>query len=220
MTEPTLFYTPGTCSLSGMVVLAWLGQPYRLVRVEGPQRASPAFRAINPLGQVPALQTPTGILVENSAILLYLCQDHPVLAPAIGTREGDLLQQWLSYLGSTFHVAFGPYFFPARFHPDPAQHEAVRQAALARVRGELAFVDAHLATSAWLLGDRQTILDPYLFAMARWSERLFDLPADHPHLAALLARLREDPAVQTAVALERGEVDDAPHLVEHARLAG
>ncbi len=55
-----LFTMPGTCALSVHIVLEWIGQPYDLeVMPRGPN-TSVGYLAINPSGQVPALQLDDG----------------------------------------------------------------------------------------------------------------------------------------------------------------
>lgn len=62
--------------------------PYEKITVEvrkGEHRQT-AYLSVNPKGFVPALQTPEGqILTESAAICLYLCERHGLLAPAPAT---------------------------------------------------------------------------------------------------------------------------------------
>lgn len=55
--QPILFYgVPQGCSFGSIVALEWLGQPYRLCRVEMLEQPwDPLFERINPLYQTPAL---------------------------------------------------------------------------------------------------------------------------------------------------------------------
>lgn len=189
----TLFYSPGSCSLAAHVVLEWVGEPYLLVRADAAARATPAFARVNPLGKVPALRVGDRVVTEANAILLHLTRARPDLLDG----GEDAVQTWLSYLASEFHTAFSPWFHAERFHPDPAQAGAVREAARGRIRREL----SHLEPRVDALPGRA--LDAYVYAMSRWARRVVDLPAEFPHIAAHQARLEADPAVSFALAVER-----------------
>ena len=58
---------------------------------------------------------------------------------------------------------------------------------------------------SWLVGGRRSVADAYLVGVARWADyhRLFDMEADYPNVAAHLRKLRADPAVAFADAIER-----------------
>jgi glutathione S-transferase len=211
-TDLLYFYSPGACSLSGQVVLEWLGEPYELCRVDPAVRAGEAFRRINPQGKVPALRTGGVFVAENSAILQHLAQRQADkdLMPPLGSPERDTLQQWLSYLGSSFHVAFYPYFMPSRYVKDEALFPAVKEAALEQIRKQFAFVDAHLQGREYMLGETRSVLDPYLYAMSRWGKRLMDVPSEFPNVARHQARMEAEPAVQFALSSEQGEATNSP----------
>ncbi len=57
--------------------LPWEAAPVHLLK-DGGQQHAPAFRATNPLGLVPALQTDDGaVLTQSLAIIEYLDETHP-----------------------------------------------------------------------------------------------------------------------------------------------
>lgn len=202
MTPPVLFYSPGSCSLSVQVALLWLDRPHLVCKSDKPARQTEAFLRINPLGKVPALRTADGrLLAEVSALLLHLAHGTRWV-PEAGTAGHDAFQQWLSYLGSGFHAAFYPYFNPQRYALDEALQPAMREAATVQVRGQLAYLSNALGDAPWLLGQEVSLLDPYLFAMTRWSNRFVDLATEFPRIAAHQARVQEDPAVQFALRVE------------------
>lgn len=209
---PVYFYSPGACSLGGQVVLEWLQQPYFLCRVEREVRTSPAYLKINPRHKVPALKVGEQVIVENAAILTYLAERRPELnlLPAAGSMARIACLEWQSYLASGFHAAFSPYFAPGRYIADPAQHDAVKQQAIAQLRDQYAFVDQALDGKDYLLGTHKTVLDPYFYGLARWGKKLFDIPADYPNVARHMARMEADPAVQFAIATEKGQAAASP----------
>lgn len=209
---PVYFYSPGACSLGGQVVLEWLQQPYFLCRVEREVRTSPAYLEINPRHKVPALKVGEQVIVENAAILTYLAERRPELnlVPAPGTPARIALLEWQSYLASGFHAAFTPYFAPGRYTTDPAHHEAIRQAALIQARDQYAFIDQALEGKEYLLGAQKSVLDPYFYGLARWGKKVIDIPTDYPNVARHMARMEAEPAVQFAIATEKGQAATSP----------
>jgi glutathione S-transferase len=117
---------------------------------------SPAFLALNPLGQIPVLQDGDLTLADSNAILVYLARRYapdstwlprePVAAARV--------QRWLSIAaGEVMHgPAIARMIALFDFPDDPAR--AARIAA--RV---LTFMDGHLAERAFLAADHVTIAD-------------------------------------------------------------
>lgn len=208
-TDTILFYTPGTCSLAGLVALEWLGEPYRLCRVEKETRGTLAYLRINPRGQVPTLSVDGRRLFETNAILTHLADRragaHGNFLPDNGTWDRDVANQWLAYLGSGFHPPFWPYFTPARYVNDEAAYPAVRDAALIAIRRELALVDHHLAIREFILGERISALDAYLHAMDRWANKLVSMAADYPNVWRHQKALSKNEAVRFGLQIERGD---------------
>ncbi|SDM33026.1 glutathione S-transferase [Janthinobacterium sp. OK676] len=211
--ETTLIYSvPFGCSFAAIAALEWSGLPYRLARVEARDPASkrhPAFLAINPLSQTPALLTHTGApLLESMAILLHLAARAPGsnLGFAQGTPEYDRLNSVLSFLHTTFHAAFMPAFQAARAVPEDARAGVWREMAVEKVNKSLAHLERLLAGRAWLVSDTApTIANAYLAATARWAEPLqLASLADYPNTARVLAALELDPGIRFAHAIEDG----------------
>ena len=76
-----LHYAPDNASLIVRLALEELGVPYRTTLVDRAtrQQDSAAFRALNPAGLIPVLETPDGPLSETGAILLWLVERHGAL---------------------------------------------------------------------------------------------------------------------------------------------
>ena len=116
------------------------------------------------------------------------------LAPPAGTIERYRLQEWLTFIGTEIHKQFSPLFNPAL--PEEAK-PLFRQKILDR----LVYVDRHLATRDYVLGDF-TVADGYLFTVARWTAPLKLDIAGLEGLKAFMARMRPRPAVQRALKTE------------------
>ncbi len=221
--QPLLFYRPGTCSLSELIVLEWIGKPYTLCRVTREEQASPEFLALNPAGTVPVMRFGDTVVYENNALLAYLADTHPELelAPRSGTLERAHLDQWLAYLDSGFHAAHFPFFKPGRFLADETQHDALRETSKQRVQEHLARLDKHLVGRYTVLGPRRTVVDAYMAAMVRWGRKFCDYAKDYPDLDRYLVALDQDPGVARAKHIESfGTPPPKDGLAEHVAFPG
>jgi glutathione S-transferase len=170
----TLYYAPGTCALAAHLALEQAGADYQAVRVDfarGEQR-SPEFLRVNPKGRVPALVTARGILTETPALLLFIAQTHPLagLAPLDDAFELARLNAFNSYLCSTVHVAHAHGRRGYRWADDPVAI-ADMQKKVPQTMGEcFELIERDFFVGPWVLGERLTVSDLYLFTIAQWLE--------------------------------------------------
>jgi glutathione S-transferase len=164
------------------------------VRTDRGEQRSEAYRAINPRGQVPALETDAGVLTESNAILPYiadLAPDRRLLPPA-GTYARAEAQAWLSYLSSTVHAAYGGLIKP--------EHAALREVYLAQLTDALQAIDAHLRDREWLL-DEFSVCDLYLLVFSMWRVMAGSLPP-LPNLDAFQQRMLARPGIAPTIGEE------------------
>lgn len=200
----TLFIFPGACSFAAHVMIHELQLPISVERVTLGDPNSP-YRQINPTGRVPALlldnQT---LLTENTAILPYLADLKPgteLFAPA-GSVERAQIQGWLGYVATEVHVgAFRPINRPERYSADESAFPGIRQRALEQLSNALKPIEARLAQTEYLVGNRFTVADAYLGVFLGWSARVGVLN-DFPALQAALGRFRARESVVQALAAE------------------
>lgn len=196
-----LYYAPGACSLSPHIVAQELGLAIQLEKVDTAAKRTESgsdYWQINPKGYVPALELDDGeVLTEGPAIVQYLADRKPEaqLAPQNGTFARARLQEMLGYINSEIHKTYSPLFKKGI----PAETRGERKAYLQR-RYEL--IEKILAKQAWLLGDRFTAADAYLFTVTRWAASVdLDLSA-FPKLRAFQERVAARPAVQAVLESE------------------
>lgn len=213
MSEPTLYYTPGTCALSCIVTLRWLEIPFQLCRVEGTLRRDPEYRSrVNAHGKVPTLRDDDFLLTENGAILPYLAAKNPSkgLLPEPGSRERARFDEWLFYFDSGYHGAYNPVFKPQLYTDDEALHDVLKKRALVNVEGAYTFIDEKLEGREFFMGDSPGILDAYFFAMSRWGPRVgVTVEGRFPNVQRHMDTLARDPGVRFALGVEAGEVVEA-----------
>lgn len=202
---PTLYYSPSACSLGAHIALEEIGLPFEAVqiRLAEDEQHSSEYRAINPRARVPALKVGDKVLTECPAILYYLARAHPAakLWPEDAWAEGQALS-WMSFLATTVHIAFAQIIRPARTTEETAAHAAVQAGGRAAALRHFTDINARLAGSEWVLGDRYSVVDPYLLVFYLWGERI-GLPLEEvPTLARLAERVMQRPAARRAFARE------------------
>jgi glutathione S-transferase len=195
-----LYFSPGACSLSPHIVLRETGLPFELERVDfktGKTASGAEFKSINPKGYVPALELDDKqVLTEGPAIVQYLADRAPAtgLAPSPGSFERVRLQEWLTFIGTELHKSFSPLFRPGQ--------EEAKAAARGRIEQWFGWLEPQLGARPYLMGDRLSVADIYLWVVSGWSAYV-EMPLDaFPNLVAWRKRIAERPAVQAALKAE------------------
>jgi glutathione S-transferase len=90
-------------------LLEELGAPYelKLVNLRAGEQLAPEYRAINPMGKIPAIVHRGAVTTEQVAIYVYLADEFAKagLAPAIGDPLRGPYLRWLAFYGSCFEPA-------------------------------------------------------------------------------------------------------------------
>lgn len=196
-----LYYSPGACSLSPHIVIRELGLPVELEKTDlgGKKTAKGAdFLTINPKGQVPTLELDDGqVLTEGPAIVQYLADRKPEggLIPAAGSMDRYRVQEWLNHITSELHKSYTPLFNPQA----PEEYKTIARANLAK---RYRRIDEQLKGKAYLMGDRFTVADAYLFTVTNWARHVGVDLSEFPNLQAFQQRVAERPGVKEAMKAE------------------
>lgn len=200
-----LFYAPSTCALATHIALIEAGADYELVRLSfaDEDQRKPDYLAINPKGRVPALVTEEGVLTETPALLAYVAQRFPAagLAPFGDPFAFARVQAFNSYLCATLHVAHSHRMRGYRWADEPEAIAAMQRKVPDSVSQSFTMVEGELG-DPWVMGDRYTICDPYLFTLAQWMEADGVDTRRFPRVIAHRARCAARPAVRQALAEE------------------
>lgn len=210
--EPILLTGFPLGSSAGLVAaFEWLGQPYRLSRVDMlADMASEAYARVNGRRETPVLITRTAPpLTETMAIAVWLeARDHERrISFAPGSPEADRLHQYMAYLNTGFTGAFSPLWVALEAQDaDESDRRALRAYGKRAVANRYAALEAMIGGSAYLLGDRPTLADAIFVGVARWADfhQAVDV-ASYSRVHALRQRLETDPAFRFALAIENGE---------------
>lgn len=147
------------------MVLLEAGIPYELREVDivKHEHLQPDFLSINPAGWIPALVTPNGeVLYETAAINLYLVDHHRLteLAPGIEEPERGLFLSGLFYAAGELEPIMKRYFYPHRYVLREEDSEAIKQHALAAALERVTVIDKRLSASGpYHLGARFSLVD-------------------------------------------------------------
>jgi glutathione S-transferase len=196
-----LYFAPGACSLSPHIVLEEAGIAAETEQVNNQEKKTKTgkdYWSINPKGQVPALQLDSGeMLTEGPVIVQYLADQKPAsgLVPAAGTVERYRVQEWLNFITSELHKSFGPIFRPTT----PDAYKTISRENLGK---RFDWLDKQLAGKQYLMGDKFTVADAYLFTVLRWSPRVEIDISKWANLKAYVDRVAARPKVQAAMKAE------------------
>ncbi|MBC7602658.1 MAG: glutathione S-transferase family protein [Ramlibacter sp.] len=202
-----LYFGTNTCALASHLALEFSGAPYEAVRVDfsKQQQRSAEFLQINPKGRVPALVTERGILSENPAVLLYIAQSFPQakLAPLEDAFLLAKMNAFNSYLCATVHVAHAHKGRGYRWTDDEAAIESMKKKVAQNMTDCFDLIEREMFAGPWVLGDRFSVADCYLFTLSGWLHgdgvdiERFPKVADHRK------RMLADPKVMKVIAAEQ-----------------
>jgi len=194
-----LYYSPGACSLAPHIAMRELGIDVDLKKVDlkAKQYDGGDYKQVNGKGYVPAIDTPAGVLTEAPVILQYLADQKPKagLAPKPGDKERYKLQEMLNFITAELHKGFGNFF-------NPAMNDGWRQAVTDRLGLRLDWLSKQLDGKQYVMGDKFSVADAYLFTILNWAgPTKFDL-AKWPNIVAYHKRVAARPKVQEALKAE------------------
>jgi glutathione S-transferase len=195
-----LFILPMSCSFAAHVACLEAGVTPVLRRVARESKLlddGTAYAQLAPKTNVPAIRTDDGcVLTESSAVLQYIADLAPErqLAPPAGSRERYRLAEWLNFVATEVHKKHIWAIFSSKTSPEHKEWARVNAAPM------LGFVERHLTGREFLLGERFTVADAYLW-WALFIAPFGKLSLDaYPSLRAYVDRIRARPSVVAALA--------------------
>ncbi len=198
----TLHHAPDFASTIVRFALEEMELPHTiaLADIEGGALASPDYRQINPVGLIPALETPDGPMFETAAILLWLVDRTGRLGPGPDDPDRGAFLSWLFFTSNALHQAALAMFYPHRPAGD-ANGDAAQAAAHDQIVARLGLIEGLITTRQprWLSVDQPGVLGYYIGVLVRWLILLPPAPygldlADFPYLRAVLAAHETRPA--------------------------
>jgi glutathione S-transferase len=196
-----LYYSPGACSMAPHIVATEAGIKVDLVKVDIPNKKTADggdFWAINPKGYVPALQLDNGeVLTEVGVIIQYLADQKPEsgLAAKPGTMQRYHEMEAVNFASSEVHKQLGALF-------NPKMTPEMREVQMGTIERRLNPLEKALAGKQYIMGDKFTVADAYLFTVLNWTNPLKVDLGKWPNIQAFMGRVAARPKVQETLKAE------------------
>jgi len=193
--ELTLYYMPGTRSERVRWALDELGLNYGIEKLdlfkgEG-NRAD--YRAIHPLGQLPALLVDGQAMFESGAIVQWLAEATPGsrLAPPVDQPARRAFDQWMYFAATSLEAPAWEVMLHGNILPDEQAVKSIIPFATQQYQRALQVLDHALTGKDYLLGSDFSAADIMVGYLLPWfPEQLTECTV----LPAYLDRLKQRPA--------------------------
>lgn len=196
-----LYYAPGACSMAPHIVALDAGQKLDLVKVDIPNKKTEHgddYWKINPKGYVPALVLDSGeVLTEVTVICQYIADQHKEagLISPFGSMQRYHEMAALNFASAEVHKQIGALF-------NPALTPEMRTVQIGAISRRLTTLEKMLDGREYIMGDRYTVADAYLFTVLNWT-RLHKVDIGQwPNIQNYMSRVGARDNVRKAMAEE------------------
>lgn len=145
-------------------MLEEVGAPYETHVVQyGTEMKSAAYRAINPMGKVPAIRHDGAVITECAAICAYLADAFPEAGLAPDPKERAAYYRWLFFAAGPVEMAVSARALDLEAKPD--QTATVGYGTFGDVMDTL---EIAVSGEGYLAGDRFSAADVYVGSQIGW----------------------------------------------------
>lgn len=181
-------------------LLEELGAPYEIkhyARDATTRLAPPELKAVHPLGKSPVLTDGDDTIIESGAIIDYLVRKvgGGKLAPAAGTKDYEVYNQWLHYAEGSAMLPLMLAMYTGRLGEAAAP---LKPRIDSEIANHLGYVESSLEGRDWLLGSEMTAADvqmSFIGEIAASTGR----GAEYPNITAWVNRFQARPAYKRAL---------------------
>lgn len=182
-----------------------VGQPYDVRLVTFEEMKEPAYRALQPFGQIPAYQEGALVLFESGAIILHLAETHAGLFPSEANARARAIT-WMFAALNTVEPPIVEYSMAKLFERDKTWFKDRQLMLEERVSTRLKELSTRLGSAEWLDGTFSA--GDLLMVTVLLRAHASGLLESYPHLQAYLARGEARPAYQRAFAAQLAVFED------------
>lgn len=191
-------------SMAPHFLLEELDVRYTNVWMTPEQVREPSFRALSPLGYVPALGLSDGrVVFESSAIMTFLLQAWPDkgMAQPAGSSSNGLTHAWIAFMAANLYPAVSMSFHPEIWADTDAEKQKLAGKGAAEMARLFDIIEGRLATEGpWLAGDTYSAADLYLLMCAVWARPSEKALLERcPNIAWVLGEVRKRPNLRAAL---------------------
>ncbi|MFL5352460.1 glutathione S-transferase family protein [Archangium sp.] len=208
MSDELVFYTN---PMSRGRIVRWMleevGQPYRTELLEwNTTMKSPEYKAINPMGKVPAIRHGSTVVTEAAAICTYLADAFPQagLAPPPASRERGPYYRWLFFASGPLEQTVVNRSLG--FVTPPERRIMAGYGVYEDVMDTL---EKAVSVDAYLTGDRFTAADLYVGAHLGWGMQSGGIEK-RPAFERFVARVTQRPAYARATQIDNSLMPQQP----------
>lgn len=195
----TIFSALGSGGVPVEAAMTLIGLPFEVVEAptwEGEAQTA-KVATINPLKQIPALVTPDGeTITESAAILIWLADRYPAarLSPTIDDPARAQFLRWMTFIPASIYSLFWVRDDPSRLGgADPEVQARIKAATAERILDCWRMMESQITPGRYLLGDELSVLDLYVTVVSRWGPRRVRFYEAAPRMAEVVKRVDADP---------------------------
>ncbi|MEO1191850.1 MAG: glutathione S-transferase N-terminal domain-containing protein [Pseudomonadota bacterium] len=198
------------------ILLEELGLDYRLCPIDigAGDQFSEAFTAISPNQRVPAIvdhavEGAPQALFESGAILLYLAEKQARFLPSDPRGRAACLEWCFWQVGNLGPMA-GQHSHFFNYAPEAEQASYAAKRYRAEYQRCLQVLERRLTAQDWLAGEAYSIADMIAWPWVLIAKAMGVPLEPYPKVTAWRQRIKERPAVQRAVNLQKGKARQGP----------
>ncbi|MEE8509181.1 MAG: glutathione S-transferase family protein [Myxococcota bacterium] len=188
------YFHPMTRAVTSDWMLKELDAPHEQIVIDFPagEQNSPEYRAINPMGKVPALVDGDAVVTESAAICAYLADKFPDkgFAPPPGSTDRGRYYRYLFFPGVTLE----PLLSVTSLGIEDIKPHTMGWGDMPRA---MATVESMTPETGWALGEKFTAAD-VVFGGALAFFSGFEMMKASPKVAAYVERIKARPAYQAS----------------------
>lgn len=191
------------------LALTFTGQDWEPVYVDffNGEARSPAFRAINEMGEVPVLVDGDTTLTQSGVILDYISSKSGKLGGKSAAERREILR-WMFWDNHKFSTLIGSTRYLANFLTEDKRPAGVIPFQQGRLKAAYKVLDDHLSARTWVAGAAMTIADLSLCGYLYYPEPYGFIRTDWPHIDAWLDRIAATPGWKHPYDLMPGNPSD------------
>ena len=171
----TVYGAAGSGSVPVEAALTLIGAPFEVVEAvtwEG-EAERDKVAPVNPMRQIPALITPDGeTITESAAILIWLAERHPeaALGPEPCDPRRAQFLRWMTFIPASIYSMYWVRDEPDRLAgDDPAAQVTIKARTAERIAECWGRMESQITPGRFLLGSEPTVLDLYVAVASRWA---------------------------------------------------
>ena len=195
-----------TRDLRVLWALEEIGMPYEIVGMDHPKHDldSPAYRALNPFGQIPVIDDDGVVVSESGAIVLYLARKSGSLMPRDLAGEAQVLRWSFAALTTIELPLLSLWFVDLSGGKGTKPSDALRGWSAMRLEQ----LDGWLADRQYIATDDFTVADILMIHVLDAGTQQ-DMLEPYPNILAYRARCTERPAWKKTLDAYRERVQAA-----------